>query len=225
MPKGGKAKHERSIIYVKAASLADICRFAFNADFTSRSLIFFKGRLMAIGEQIGNTLVAYYVHADKKENCVRYKFSSSAKEPEIAEFADAIDEGKSGMNIIEVNLGYIKEAKDVEKDQIEQISIPSPGDLMNAAVKKAVREESFMSLYSFVYNNKRYIAGFELLDELSNEKKTFYYSMLKNNSTAGYAKYKYSDNTFEFTETVEEHSYIYVKIINLAEPFQFFKPD
>jgi hypothetical protein len=221
-----KEKHEKSILYIKAASLNDLCRWVFDFDFTSRSLVYSKGRLIALGESVGETTLAYYVNIEAESRLISYKFPSSAREPETAHFIRQADESnKNVINVIHMDLGWMKEAKKVEKDSISVIRMESPEDIFNATVKRAVREEAFMYAYSFVSGKKRYICGFDLLDELAGEKKTFYYAALSNTSTAGFVRYKYTDNTFEFTDTVEEHSYIYVKIINLAEPFQFFKPD
>ena len=83
-----------------------------------------------------------------------------------------------------------------------------------------------MTLYAFSMKGKSFLCGFDMIDELCDDRKTFYYAAVKDKKRGGFAKYGYADNTFGFTDTVGEHSYIYIKIINLAEPFQFFKmPD
>ena len=226
MPKS-KPKQGKSILYVKVASLADICRYAFSFDFASKSLLMPNGdnKIIALGECIGDTTIAYYVHAQPGSKILHYTFPSSADNREKVGFAERMDDqGRGYLRIISLDLSHFTRARSLGKDDVSLVEIRLPEDMMAAAIKKAIREENFMHLYSFEYGEKRYLCGFDLFDELADDRKTLYYSVLGSRSTAGFARYKYLDNTFDFTDTVEEHSYIYVKIINLAEPFQFFKP-
>ncbi len=228
MPKG-KEKNAKEILYVKLASAVDLARHAYNFDFTSRSLIQKAAKsgvtqVFCLGECIGNVTIAYYVNIDSPSAVAVYNFPSSRDERETVRFTGA-GEGneKNRIGILDIDLSAFGQAKNVRKDEIVMIRVGSPEDLVHATIKRTMSEESFMSLYAFDYKGRTILCCFDLLQELMDDKKTFYYAVLKDKGRAGFAKYSYADNTFEFTDTVEEHSFIYVKIINLAEPFPFFK--
>lgn len=228
MPKR-KEKNEKEILYVKLASAVDLARYAYNFDFTSRSLLQFKAesgvtRVVCLGEAIGNVTLGYYVNIDSPSAVAIYNFPSSRDERESVRFAgNAEGNEKKGIGMINLDLSVFGKAKGVGKGEIMLIKVGSPEDLVHATIKRTVNEEAFMNLYAFDYKGKSILCCFDLIQELADDRKTFYYAVLKDKKRAGFAKYSYANNTFEFTETVEEHSYIYVKIINLAEPFQFFK--
>lgn len=221
----------KGILYVKVSSMADLARYAYNFDFSSKSLILNKtgngSRLMVLGECVKEAVIAYYINVDAPHKFIRYAFPASAGEQESARFAESAEGSeKDYINIFEADLGAFKELKGVGKNDVLQIRVGSVEDLMHAAIKKAIKEESFACLYAFEKEGKRFVCGFDLIEELADDRKTFYYAVAKDKKRGGFAKYSYATNTFEFAEAVGEHSYIYIKIINLAEPLPFFKmPD
>jgi len=95
--------------------------------------------------------------------------------------------------------------------------------LVKSLVKKAVEKEEIEKAYIFEKNSKYYIGVFDLLEELTDNKKSFYYAELKEYSESSFIRYNYSSDKIEFTKDFGEHSYLYIKLINLAEPFPFFK--
>ena len=230
MPQKNKPKG-KGILYIKLSSMVDLARYAYNFDFSSKSLILYKNggtaRLVALGECIKENVIAYYINIDTQHSFIKYTFPSSMGQTETAHFSERVDGSeKDFINIFNVDLSSFKEVKGFGKGDVLQIRVSSDRDLVHAMIKKSVREESFATLYEFEAKGKRFISGFDLIDELSDDRKTFYYAETKDKSRGGFAKYSYSSNTFEFAETVGEHSYIYIKIVKLAEPFPFFKmPD
>ncbi len=230
MPKRDKPKG-KGILYVRVATLTDLARYAYNFDFSSKSLILSRSgghaRLLALGESIKESVIAYFIDAEGEQSFVKYSFPSSADQRETARLSGAAEGSeKDYINIFAVDLGAFRELKAPGKDDVVQIKMGSAEDLVHATIKKSVREESFATLYAFEAKGKRFICGFDLIDELTDDRKTFYYAETKDKGKGGFAKYSYSSNTFEFAETVGEHSYIYIKIVRLAEPFPFFKmPD
>ncbi len=227
-PKSREHKHESGILYVKAASLTDLARYVYNFDFTSGSLILSKSggvpRLVAIGERINGLTVAYYINIDAPHGFVRYSFPSLPGERESASFTESSDASEKGcISILRVDLGPFKEARSARKEDILQVRMAGPEELVHAAVRKSVRDEYFASIYAFRHRDMTILCGFDLIDELADDRKTFYYAAVKSTVAGGFARYSHERNSFDFTETVGEHSYIYIKIIGLAEPFPFFK--
>ncbi|MEM3839207.1 MAG: hypothetical protein QXF01_01360 [Candidatus Micrarchaeaceae archaeon] len=219
----------KGILYVKLSSLTDLARYAYNFDFSSKSLILDRRggtpRLIALGEMVGDAVIAYYINIDTGHSFVKYSFPYSLDQTESAHFSDSAYSEKEYINIFNVDLGNFKEQK-VGSSSVIAVKVNSANDLVHAAIKKSLREESFATLYEFELGKKRYMAGFDLIEELADDRKTFYYAETKDRHKGGFVKYSYANNTFEFTETVGEHSYIYARVISLAEPFPFFKvPD
>lgn len=230
MPSKNKPKG-KGILYVKLSSMADLARYAYNFDFSSKSIILSrqqgKPRLIALGECIKESVIGYYVSVETQHSFIRYSFPSSSDITESAVFSETAEGSeKDHISIFRVDLGDFRELKAAGRDDVQQIKVETTQDLMHAAIKKSLREESFALLYAFEARGRRFICGFDLIDELADDRKTFYYAETKDKTKGGFARYSYSSNTFEFAETVGEHSYIYIKIISLAEPFPFFKmPD
>lgn len=71
-----KHKDRLTIVFVKAKSHEDICRYVYNFDFTSEPLLLEKAgkefRLMALGEAINNKVIAYYTDIGRKAKLARY---------------------------------------------------------------------------------------------------------------------------------------------------------
>lgn len=219
-----------SILYIRAESLEDVCRYACKFDFGSDNLLLThekgSGRLMALGEHIGNSTLAYYVMVKKWKKTIRY-VPAKGDERERAEFTDSSAQQPSGtfnINVIEADLSPLKGENKVTQRDIAFIRLGDPEDLIKATLKKGVEEETLTQIYSFTRKGKRYLATFEMFKELENERKLFYYSPFNNKTHARYARYSYSDNKLDFTDSIGEHSYMYAKLINLAEPFPFFVP-
>lgn len=214
---------------MKVASLGDLCRLAANLDFSSESLIRDSKdgeRIMLLGEGMGNTVVAYYVETKEKGSLIKYTFPEHGRYLENVEFVQGAEaQPNHYISILSADLGSFKSTKKINPKDVLQIRMGSPGDIINAVIRKAVRNEALLHLYAFKEKGKTVICGFDLLDQLNDDQRTFYYAMAKE-EPSGFARYSYSTNRFEFTNTVGEYSYMYVKIINLAEKFPFFKvPD
>jgi hypothetical protein len=219
-PKSGR------IFYVKLASLNDICRYVENFDYTASNVVSMKEgnayALMAFGEQLEGCTIAYYVNTTGRERIICYTYPSSNGQEENAHFVEEIGMHPNHyINILEMEAGSIKKAKKVKP--IPSAKVHSTDDLIIAAIRRGVSHESLPQIYSFSHKGKTVICAFDIIEELSDGQKTIYYAVCEKKPNASFARYKYSDNKVDFAEYMGEHSYMYAKIINLAEPFPFFK--
>lgn len=215
------------MIHVKLKSLEALARLACNFDYTNSVILStISGRtvsIFAIAERIADIPIAFYINIPKRESLISYTYPTSDGQSENAHFAQEGEHDQSHyMNIIHMDQA-IADAKRMPRKGFETVRLSSVNDLIITAIRRSVSAESLSSLYTFEYRNRHVICGFDLIDELRDDTATFYYALAKDMHRAKFARYKYSENRVDFTDFIGEHSYMYAKIINLAEPFPFFK--
>ena len=223
---GEKGPAKAGFVYVRAAAIEDLCRYVSRFDFTSDNLFAseLEGKrvVMAIGEAFENKVICYYVPYEKRAELIEYMVPQVHGEKEAAVAVERIERQPAHyVNIIDVGLRDIIRKK-FGKGEVALLRAAGYEDIVRALVKRGIREEYITHIYSFAYKGFRVIGAFEIVEELQNGRKAFYYSVSTNNTDAAFARYSYIDNRVDFSKTFGEHNYMYVKIINLAEPFPFF---
>lgn len=184
-------------------------------------------RIFILGEPIGDTTLAYYIGIPNREHAVSYSYPSETGMQENAHFT----ESKTGlqnhyMNIIGLDSSSFKEAAKIKAKDLITIRLDSVEDLVSAAIKRGIAADSLYNLYSFDYKGRQVLCGFDVIEELSDDTRILYYALPDTTIKGKFARYKYSENKIDFTDYMGEHSYMYAKIIPLAEPYPFFKvPD
>ena len=177
---------------------------------------------MAIGEAFESKAICYYVPYEKRADLLEYRVPQAHGEKETAEAVDRIERQPSHyVNIIDIGLKDIIRKK-FGKVEVALLRAAGHEDIVRALVKRGMRDEYITHIYSFVHKGFRVVGAFDIVEELQNGRKAFYYSVSTNNIDAAFARYSYADNRVDFSKTFGEHNYMYVKIINLAEPFPFF---
>ncbi len=229
MPKT-KEKRGTKLLYVKANSVEDIARFAYNPESISKNLICSKHdseiMLVALGEHIGDNIIAYYTDIKSEPMFVRYVLPTEFNEEKAVLIEHGAETDKNSIFVLRTDLTVFGEIKNVDSEDIMLLRVGHADDIVNAVAMKVAHEEHPGTLYVFEKAGKAYIAGFDLVDELSGDRKTFYYAPLKDMNRRGFIKYNYKDSTFVFSDSIDEHTYIYLKVLNLSEAFPFFKlPD
>lgn len=218
----------KNMLYIKLKSLDDLCRYVCNFDYTNSSLMLTKEgsqqRLFAVGETVGDSTIAYYVNVTKPEQVISYTYPSYDNQSENSHFLEAPAHQQSHyMNIINIRRSGFKQSKlNAPKDLIT-IELEDSSDLIKAIIKRGVSSESIPQIYAFEYGKKTIMCGFDVIEELSDDVKILYYAVSSSTKRENFARYKYSENKVDFTDFLGEHSYMYAKIINLAEPYPFFK--
>ena len=214
------------MFYVKLASLNDLCRYVENFDYTASNIVCMKDgssyRLMAFGEQLENVMLAYYVNTTSGERIISYTYPSSSGQEENSHFVEEIGTHPNHyVNIIEIDGASFKTAKRLKP--VPLVKISTPESLITAVIRRGMSGELLPQIYSFQHSGKAMLCAFDLIEELSEGQRTLYWAEARSKPKANFARYKYSDNKVDFADHMGEHSYMYAKIINLAEPFPFFK--
>ncbi len=228
-----KKKSGQKAAYVKLASLSDLCRLACGFDYSTEMLILskFKGenRLMLPGERIENNLILYYVNVKDNVNIVKYMPQSETHEEEVS-FANEIEPseitGQHGVyyiHVLHVDLSRIDECKTIEEKKINLLKTGGIIDIIKGSIRDIEKNEKVGHVYSFQYKGNTIVGAFNILEEFCDDKDNFYYAVEKKGTKNAFIRYDYKTDNAEFTDKLDEHTYIYIKLINLAEPFPFFK--
>jgi hypothetical protein len=223
---GEKGPAKAGFVYVRAASIEDLCRYVSRFDFTSDNLFAseLEGKkvVMAIGEAFENKVICYYVPYEKKMELLEYRVPQVHGEHESAVAVEKMERQPSHyVNVVDIGLKDIIKKK-FGKEEVTLLRAAGSEDIVRSLVKRSMRDEYIAHIYAFAHRGFRVIGAFDIVEELQNGRKAFYYSVSTNNVEAAFARYSYSDNSVDFSKTFGEHNYMYVKIINLAEPFPFF---
>lgn len=221
-----KEDEGKKITYVKVESLMDLARLAFGSDFSSRNLFCYqkgsKYRIAMLGEHVANNIMAYYTDSDRKCKGILYESNDSGERAEASDADPGMEKGF--IDVFEMDMGHMKEGS-IDRKNIQLIKT-GVDSLAKMAVKAAVHDEFIKHLYLFAYKGKQIIGGFELVEELNDDIGNFYYAVLPKSEKGNFIAYDYKTGKIEFTERIRGYSYMYLKIINLAEPFPFFNvPD
>ncbi|MCL5674997.1 MAG: hypothetical protein M1611_00085 [Candidatus Marsarchaeota archaeon] len=229
MPK--KEKEPRAtanVFFVKLSSIADLARYVYNFDFTSENIYSFKSsggyRLFAFGERVGEWRLAYFVEGVINPDGVRYIPPSTDESEKTELLTGGERHDATSINVIGIDLdGFISKQKH-KWSNVKLVRLFTLNDIIKAVIKRRGSSDSLHFLYAFKSGSKTVLCCFELIDELEGEDtKAFYYTVLDSGAKTGkLARYNYIDNKVDFTDYAGEHSYLYVKIIYLAEPFPFF---
>lgn len=222
-------KEVKELLYIETQSIEDLARFSCRFDSSAKEMLIFKfkgkHRMVALGEAIGDSVMALYKDSEIDADTLRYVYVSEDHK-ESMEVASSFDQRQSGsayINLISIDMSKFNEAKPKEMKGINCIKINKLDDLVKSGIKRSVMRDTIDMLYAFEYKGKTVLGAFDIIEELSGEKKTFYYSISNTKIKANFARYKFGTNTIDFSNEFGEHSYMYVKIINLAKAFPFFK--
>ncbi len=221
--KGKKDKEESRIFYLRAASIEDICRLVCRFDFTSDTLLLSNGKLMALGERVGETQIAYYITTKDNGSVLLYEPAYRETE-ERAMFTASTDlPNKQYINVMRADLSRFATAAVVDEKSVQLIKVEASTDLIGAVIRNASRDEKLAHVYCFSTGAKTVLGAFDAVEGLSNDKIAFFYAYLGSPKRGNFARYDYRNNVLDFVDSMEGHSYMYAKVINLAEPFPFLE--
>ncbi len=222
-----KEKEESKMLYLRAASIGDICRYACRFDFTSETLLLSKesgsNKLIALGERIDGTQIAYFSDTRENGNLILYEPATEDGEERVAFTSNTDLPNKQYINVMRADLSKFVPATGIDSKKVQLIKVENAADLVSAVIRKASSNERLASLYAFTLESERLLGAFDALDALSNDKPAFFFASAGSAKHGTFARYDYRSNVLDFSDRMEGHAYVYAKIINLAEPFPFLK--
>ncbi|ASI13446.1 hypothetical protein Mia14_0103 [Candidatus Mancarchaeum acidiphilum] len=227
--KNSNKKKQMKVAYVKLASLKDFVKSScdFSRNFLS-SISMKEGkryRLIAEGERINETEILYYYDTDKISNFIIYNPVKDL-EPEMSSKKDNTDMYNNYIISIASMLSNPFKESELKQGSVNMVEIESYKALLIAAINRFSDDNSIGKIYLFNYGKKPYIGTFNLMNGSDNS--TFFFSklpeeMLKEDN--GFFKYDYNSDSIEINNNFSTDNLIHVRIVNLAEPFKFFKPE
>ncbi len=222
-----KKKNNNSLILLRLSSLADMARYAYNFNFTFDSVFLEKiGKrevICAFGEKIDGKTLLYTLDTDKPAKFIRYKPPEN-DDREEASLVQEYFQGTQTINITSMQMESLGVVKNTEKLKFKALELPYVEDLIKLGIKSSSAEEDGLAcLYCFSEGDEGIVYGIDLVEKLRSDDTVIYYAKIKNGKHFSFARYDYKNGKAEFAEAVGEHSYMYLKIINLAEKPFFFR--
>jgi len=108
------------------------------------------------------------------------------------------------------------------KLKINQIKVVSFEKLLKGIMMQHM-DSGVGKVFAFRHKGEIYISTFHIIDD--DDIKTFSYAKTGLDRDYGFFRYNYTEDRIEPTDVFGESSYLYVRIIHLAEAFPFFKPE
>ncbi len=216
-----KDKEESKLFYLRASSVEDLCRYACKFDFTSDTLLLAGGRLIALGERVGETQIAYYSAVKESGSVIMYEPASEGSKERAAFTARTDLPNKQYISVMRADLGRFSTASTIDPKGVQLVNVHDPTDLVGAVIRNASHDERLAHLYAFGSGGDVTLAAFDVISALSNDRLAFFYVRAGRSKLGNFARYDYRSNVLDYVNTMEGHAYMYAKIINLAEPFPF----
>ena len=201
-------------------SPVELARLACNFNTNNKDLLSYKEDkhtvLMLPGEKIGNTTLAYCALSEANADTMNYQNVGY----ESINFEKTESVNSYLINIISIDPSSFIEKK-IDWKKTNAVRLEQCEDLVRCLVKKSIENEYICNALVFRKDGKTVIMAFDVLENLSDER-TIFYAVSDNEIKGCFARYKYSDNKIDFSDEMSDHTYMYVKLIYLKEPFSFF---
>lgn len=215
--------------FVRLKTLADFARNASTFGEGVRSVFALKEkdkyRLFAPSIKLGDTRLLFYFETKNNGICIRY-LPATATEKEAADVRDSMVQQITGRNV--QNIPIIELVKNPfgtkeGKFKASNVEVKDYVSLVKWIISRSIEDGGITKVLAFTYKSKRYIGSFGLMDD--EDTKIFFYAKAELAKDYSFFRYNYTSDNVDATDTFGEHSFLYVRIINLAEPFSFFKPE
>ncbi|MFI5412686.1 MAG: hypothetical protein ACHQX1_02245 [Candidatus Micrarchaeales archaeon] len=223
-------KEKTTTYFVKLKSLADLARNISTFGDGVRPLFSFKEkgsyRIFTYGIKIGDTRLILFFDSKAGGNFVVYQPGTAAGK-EIADVKENMvmqtqNRDLQNIPIIELVKSPFHEDKKA-KTKIMNVGIKDYQSIIKGVIARSLENGGIGKVYAFKNKSGTYIGAFNLIEE--EDTKVFCYAKVDFAKDYSFFRYNYTTDNVEQTDTFGEHSYLYVRVINLAEPFLFFKPE
>ncbi len=183
-------------------------------------------RIMSPSIKVGDARLVLYVDSNVCKNFLIYR-PGTTSEKETLEFKDTILAAAPGQDIqnipvIEFVDNPFDEAK--EKPKVMCLRVKDCASVVKGILTRSMESGHIGKVYCFGSKAEHYIGSFTMMDD-EDDTKMFCYAKMDSKDTCSFFRYNYNTDKVEATNSFGEHSYIYVRIINLASVPSFFKPD
>ena len=215
--------------FLRVASLADIARNVSTFGEGVRPLYAVKEgrgfRLISHGIKLGDERLMLYFDTDECKSFLTYKPGTSS-EKETVYFKDTIFAAVPGQDtqnipILEFATNPFETAK--EKPKVMCLEVKHYSAVVKGVIGRSLENGGIGKVYMFRSGKDWYAGSFSLLGE-EDDTRVFAFARLEANGKHHFFRYNYNTDKVELTDSFGEHSYMYLRIINLQEAPSFFKP-
>jgi hypothetical protein len=193
----------------------ELARLACNFSVNNNDLLSYReGKntvLMLPYDRIGDTVIAYCALSEVNADIISYQNSDS----ETINFEKVEKLNSYFINVIETDKSAFKEKK-LDARKVNVIRLERYEDIIRGLVKKSVEDDRICNAFIFNDKGKTVMFAFDLFENLS-ENKVLFYAVSSRKITGCFARYKYNDNTIDFSDSMDDHIYMYVKLIYLKK--------
>ncbi len=228
--KKGKSGVGSSACYLKLNSVLDLAREA--CDFTgsvSPINAVKEGksyRLFVMGEKIGDVRLLYYCDSNKiGKFCVYSPGEESVREEEF-EIKDDISVEAPDLRLYKIPIiEFVKSpygSKVNAKPEMQLVQVKDFASIVKVLISELAGEESGApKVYGFFYKGEHFIGSYEIFHE--GDTRFLAFAKVGQKGLFNSISYNYLDGRVETSNSFIGKSHMYVRVINLAEPFPSFK--
>lgn len=224
-----KKQSKPNVQFVKLASLSDLARNSTSFSDSTRPIFAVRMggayRLFESGPKAGEARLVFYVEQKLSGNFLCYK-PAGIDGSEVAELRNTVSFTPQGSEMHSIPIVEIKQSPFEEKKppSAMNIAVADFAAIIKGTITRSLGSDSISKVYAFRSGGKAYIGSFILMEE-EEDQKLFCYAQIESKNAFPFYRYNYQTDKVEPTEVFGEHQYLYVRVINLAQPFSFFKPD
>ncbi len=215
-----------SLIPLRVLSLTDVARYAYNFDFTYDNIFLEEAvkphYLYIFGERIGDKGVVYFTRTEEKPKGLLYKPPENSEGEEVKFVVLGAGQENKATSILRMELVEFQKPGKLKSPKLRSVRLGSAEDLIKLAINSG-KGEGIRHLCSFRDGKETVLYGLDLVEGMHGEDTTLYYAKTAAQQPMSFARYDYKSGAVGFTDSVGDHAYLYLKIINLAEKPVFFK--
>ncbi|MGC8567919.1 MAG: hypothetical protein ACP5RP_01350 [Candidatus Micrarchaeia archaeon] len=174
-------------------------------------------------------IMLYYDDFKKGSDIIKYTIDPLSKySTESYSFVNTLSSSTDTdyfIKIVELPSNIFSSAT-ISSKEITSVRL-SLKDFIHSQIIKSLHKGSVYKSYVFNYNGKQIISAFDLFPDISSENSNvLYYSVIgaENTHKSKFVKYNTLSDKYDFVDTISssETYTLYLKVINLYEPFKFF---
>jgi hypothetical protein len=205
------------------------CRFSHNsADILVSEHTHSEGLVGYVpSETVGKCILAYTARISTGSDSLVYSYDDLSHAETIADYNptdSAVPKTNSyRIGLTRINLSNFDTKGGMAKNGINFVRMEKHEDLIKSVIKKSLYKEELENIFIFKYKGKNVLYAFDIIESLADETHVLYYAMFDIEIEGLFARYNYSSGSVDFSNAFGEHSYMYVKLIFLADMPKFFE--
>ncbi len=183
-----------------------------------------KGYMIFIpGGKISEIRSVFYSNIEKTAKFFVYSTSDTEEKAEMQDNPKESEHYRSyRIPIIELKKIPYEEQKG-KRQNVIHIKAVSSDSIVKNVIANSLENEEIGHVYCFSHEKRTYVCAFGLIDD--DKTTTMMYAQCKQEKRFSFFRYNYQNDVLETSETITGNAYIFVRVINLARPFSFFKPE